>query len=179
MACFYSAAEHRSRGALWPKFCTGAHNGRVVIPFFGLYGSSKFAHEAITDSYRYELSQFGIDVVLIQPGAYPTGIFASAQQPADTDCVAAYGELSGVPTKISQSIADSFKGENCPNPHEVAEAIAKLVAQAGGARPARVVVGRSFGADHLNAQAEAVQAQVLETTGLSFLVQHPAASAKA
>ena len=155
----------------------GSVFGRVTMPFFGLYGSSKFALEAITESYRYELSQFGIDVVLIQPSAYPTGIFASAQQPADTACVASYGELNGVPGKIAQSVADSFKGENCPSPHEVAEAIASLVSQAEGTRPARVVVGQSFGADHLNAQADAVQAKVLETTGLSFLAQRPAAKA--
>lgn len=145
------------------------------MPFFGLYGSSKFALEALTDSYRYELSQFGIDVVLIQPSAYPTDIFAKALQPADTDRVASYGELGGVPAKIGQSIADSFKGENAPNPHDVAEAIMKLVSQANGTRPTRVVVGQPFGADHLNAQAEAVQAQVLETMGLSFLAQRPAA----
>lgn len=155
----------------------GSVFGRVTMPFFGLYGSSKFALEAITDSYRYELSQFGIDVVLIQPSAYPTGIFASAQQPEDTACVASYGELSGVPGKIAQSVADSFKGDNCPSPHEVAEAIASLVGQAEGTRPARVVVGQSFGADHLNGQADAVQAKVLETTGLSFLAQRPTAEA--
>ena len=35
---------------------------RVTFPFSGLYGASKFAVEALTDSYRYEISQLGIDV---------------------------------------------------------------------------------------------------------------------
>ena len=50
----------------------GSVLGRVTFPFFGLYGASKFAVEALTDSFRYELSQLGIDVVLVQPSAYPT-----------------------------------------------------------------------------------------------------------
>src|SRR6185369_7702056 len=50
----------------------GSILGRVTFPFFGIYGASKFAVEALTDGFRYELSQLGIDVVLVQPSAYPT-----------------------------------------------------------------------------------------------------------
>ena len=38
----------------------GSIVGRVTFPFFGLYGASKFAIEALTDSVRYEVSQLGI-----------------------------------------------------------------------------------------------------------------------
>jgi len=155
----------------------GSTLGRVTVPFFGLYGSSKFALEAITETYRYELSQFGIDVVLVQPGAYPTSIFASAQQPGDTERITAYGELGEIPAKISQTIADSFTGENAPNPHEVAEVLAKLVSQPIGSRPARVVVGQSFGADVVNVSADAVQSQLLQALGLAFLTQLPTVQA--
>ena len=34
----------------------GSILGRITFPFFGLYGASKHAVEALTDSYRYELS---------------------------------------------------------------------------------------------------------------------------
>jgi NAD(P)-dependent dehydrogenase (short-subunit alcohol dehydrogenase family) len=149
----------------------GSTLGRVTVPFFGLYGASKFALEALTDTYRYELSQLGIEVVLVQPGSYPTGIFASAQIPADTERIAAYGELGRIPDRLMQSIADSFKGENAPNPHEVAEAITKIVEQPSGSRPARVVVGQSLGADVMNAQAEAVQTELVQALGLSLLAQ--------
>ena len=47
----------------------GSILGRVTFPFFGIYGASKFAVEALTESYRYELSQLGVDVVLVQPSA--------------------------------------------------------------------------------------------------------------
>src|SRR5882724_11158079 len=49
----------------------GSILGRITLPFFGLYGASKYAVEAMNDSYRYELSQLGVDVVLVQPSAYP------------------------------------------------------------------------------------------------------------
>ncbi|MFP3675213.1 SDR family NAD(P)-dependent oxidoreductase, partial [Bacillus sp. SIMBA_031] len=45
----------------------GSILGRVTIPFMSLYGATKFAVEALTEGYRYELSQLGIDVVLVQP----------------------------------------------------------------------------------------------------------------
>src|SRR6516164_5441670 len=35
----------------------GSILGRVTFPFFGIYGASKFAVEALTDSLRYEVSQ--------------------------------------------------------------------------------------------------------------------------
>lgn len=63
----------------------GSILGRVTFPFFGLYGASKFAIEALSDSYRYELSQLGVDVVLVQPSNYPTNIFSSAQMPGDAE----------------------------------------------------------------------------------------------
>ena len=76
----------------------GSILGRVTFPFFGLYGASKFAVEALTDSYRYELSQLGVDVVLIQPSAYPTNMWASAQQPVDAARGVSYGEIGAQPS---------------------------------------------------------------------------------
>jgi NADP-dependent 3-hydroxy acid dehydrogenase YdfG len=55
----------------------GSILGRVTLPFFGIYGASKFAVEALTDSLRYEVSQLGIEVALVQPSAYPTSTASS------------------------------------------------------------------------------------------------------
>ena len=52
----------------------GSILGRVTFPFFAIYGASKFTIEALTDSLRYEVSQLGIDVALVQPSAYPTSM---------------------------------------------------------------------------------------------------------
>src|SRR5215475_10101018 len=50
---------------------------------FGLYGASKFALEALSDSYRYELSQLDIEVAVVHPSAYPTNFYSSTETPAD------------------------------------------------------------------------------------------------
>ena len=65
----------------------------------------------------------------------------------------------------------SLSSADAPNPHDVAEAIATLVAQPNGSRPARLVVGPSFGADALNAQAASVQSQILTNLGLAQLAE--------
>jgi len=46
--------------------------GRSWIPFGGWYNASKFALEGLSDSMRNELKDFGIDVILIEPGAVKT-----------------------------------------------------------------------------------------------------------
>jgi NAD(P)-dependent dehydrogenase (short-subunit alcohol dehydrogenase family) len=42
--------------------------GKVALPFGGWYHASKFALEALSDTLRNEVKQFGIDVVVIEPG---------------------------------------------------------------------------------------------------------------
>ena len=147
----------------------GSILGRVTFPFVGLYGASKYAVEALTDSYRYELSQLGIDVVLVQPSAYPTNLFAAGQKPGDAQTGAAYGEIGTIPGKMLETFMGIFAGTNAPNPHDVAEAVAKLVATPKGQRPDRVVVGQAFGSDAVNAAVAPIQRQVVEGLGLGAL----------
>ena len=146
----------------------GSVLGRVTFPFFGIYGASKFAVEALTDSFRYELSQLGVDVVLVQPSAYPTNMYASIQQPADAARAAAY-MIGEIPGKLFASFNGMFSAAGAPNPHDVAAAIAALVVLPKGGRPARTVVGQPFGSDVVNAATEALQQGVVEALGLGDL----------
>ncbi len=50
-------------------------SGRMAIPFMGPYAMSKFAIEAYSDALRRELSPFGMEVVVIQPGPIQTAIW--------------------------------------------------------------------------------------------------------
>jgi NAD(P)-dependent dehydrogenase (short-subunit alcohol dehydrogenase family) len=147
----------------------GSSLGRVTGPFYGLYGSSKFAIEALSDTFRYEISPFGVDLVLVQPSAYPTSMLDSAARPADKECIASYGEIANIPGKIIKARAASIQGENARSPHEVAVAIADLVRKPQGTRPPRVVVGKSIGVEDLNRASQAAQARFLGAFGLGFL----------
>lgn len=53
--------------------------GRVTMPFFAPYNSTKHALESISDSLRHELHPHGVDVVVIEPGAVKTR-FGSLEQ---------------------------------------------------------------------------------------------------
>ena len=147
----------------------GSVLGRVTIPFLGLYGASKFAVEALTDSYRYELSQLGVDVALVQPSGYPTQLFASATEPADAARVTQYGDLGQIPAGIFEQFNTLFSGPDAPDPHDIAQTIAGLIDIAKGNRPARTVVGTSFGADAVNDATEPVQDSAIEALGLGRL----------
>src|SRR5262249_38686668 len=98
-------------------------------------------------------------------------MYASAQQPADTDRTAAYGPVGEIPGAIFKHFMTTFQAADAPNPHDVAEEIARLVALPKGNRPTRTVVGVSFGSDTVNAQTAPVQAHVVEALGLGHLAK--------
>jgi NAD(P)-dependent dehydrogenase (short-subunit alcohol dehydrogenase family) len=47
--------------------------GLYTLPLFGVYNSTKFAVESLSDALRIELAPFGIQVSLIEPGVIDTG----------------------------------------------------------------------------------------------------------
>ncbi|HTO41112.1 MAG TPA: SDR family oxidoreductase [Rhizomicrobium sp.] len=54
--------------------------GKNAFPFMGPYSASKFALEGLSESLRRELMLFGIDVILIRPGAVATPIWDKADE---------------------------------------------------------------------------------------------------
>src|SRR3989475_6601405 len=111
--------------------------GRLAMPYLGLYGATKFALEGLTESYRYELAPFGIDAAIIEPGTFPTTISANRQ-------VAAGAERFVLYQAAMNAFTAPFYAENRsatpPDPQEVADAIAQVIAQPAGKRPLRTVV---------------------------------------
>jgi len=47
--------------------------GRLALPLTGVYASTKWAIEALSESLRIELGHFGVRVVVIEPGQVGTG----------------------------------------------------------------------------------------------------------
>ena len=111
--------------------------GRVVVPFAGVYTATKFAMEALTESYRDELAPFGIDAAIVEPGTYPTSITVNQVNAADTDRAALYQDAL-------EAFTDQFFAENRsstpPDPQEVADAVAGLIGKPAGQRPLHTVV---------------------------------------
>jgi NAD(P)-dependent dehydrogenase (short-subunit alcohol dehydrogenase family) len=144
--------------------------GRIAFPFLGLYGSTKFALEGLTESYRYELAPFGIDAVIVEPGTYPTTISKNRVTSEDSERLAPYAQAMG-------AFMTQFFTENSsatpPDPQEVADVVAHLVAQPAGTRPLRTVVAaasqRSYPQD-INVTAGRATRGYLESLGVLPLV---------
>jgi hypothetical protein len=99
-------------------------------------------------------------------------MYATIQQPADAARVADYGDIAQIPGKMFEAFGGMFASANAPDPHAVAAAIARLI-DTPQPRPARVVVGQSFGADAVNEAVAPIQQQVIETLGLGALASKP------
>lgn len=55
--------------------------GRVLFPACAFYCASKFALEAYAEVLHYELTPFGIDSVIVQPGPFPTRLLENSPGP--------------------------------------------------------------------------------------------------
>lgn len=58
----------------------GSVSGVLVTPFAGAYCATKAAVHALSDALRMELAPFGIDVMVVQPGAIRSQFGATASQ---------------------------------------------------------------------------------------------------
>jgi short-subunit dehydrogenase len=96
--------------------------GRITLPFFGVYNSTKYAVESLSDALRYELHAFGIDVALIEPGVIRTNFESTAVGNLDQFAGSPYaGPISRV-NELSKRM-DRFASE----PVVIAKAIARAV----------------------------------------------------
>ncbi len=145
--------------------------GRILMPLTGLYAASKFAVEALAETYRYDLKGCGVEVTIVQPGAYPTELGSGDPYGADQARAKGYGPMAGALDGFV-AWAQSMKTDpNAPNPQQVADALVALVESPAGQRPARVVVDATNGpaVPRLNEAHAEVQRQLLQTMGMGAL----------
>jgi len=71
-------ADHARQGPPGRIVMISSIAGRNGWPFLGAYASSKFALEGMAESLRRELMLFGIDVIVVGPGAIATPIWDKA-----------------------------------------------------------------------------------------------------
>ncbi|OBA59537.1 dehydrogenase [Mycobacterium sp. 1100029.7] len=116
--------------------------GKVVLPTYGAYAGSKFALEAVSDALRREVSDLGIKVVVVEPGAVKTemaerGIATAEELLARMTApqLARYGDLAAAVTAQARSF-----GEVGVSAEHAAHVIAKA---ATASRPrTRYTIGR-------------------------------------
>ena len=59
--------------------------GFITLPLNGVYSSTKFALESLTEALRFELSHFGIKVSLVEPGSFNTSFWVNKRYPKSLD----------------------------------------------------------------------------------------------
>lgn len=144
--------------------------GRMSPPFFGTYTATKHALEGYSQALRYEVSPFGVDIVLVEPGPFGTGLLASGQAPAHSEVLETYGELAGVPTAMGENFAQMLQSEDAPDPQWVVDAYLKLAEQPFGSRPTRTVVGITWGTDEINNLTQPIQDRILKEMQLESVL---------
>lgn len=116
--------------------------GRLLPGVGGLYPTTKWALEGFAESLSYEVKAFGVDAVVVEPGAFPSPALSKALLPDDLEMVAAYA--SAAARVDAPSAQATPAGYRLPDPQEVADAIKGLVDLPAGQRPLRTVVGAIF-----------------------------------
>jgi NAD(P)-dependent dehydrogenase (short-subunit alcohol dehydrogenase family) len=141
--------------------------GRLVFPFGGVYASSKWALEALAEASSFELASFGIDVAIVQPGAYGTEIFGKVTAPNDQPRAAAYDGLSKYRDILNAGLAKAAQGRD---PSEVAHAIVALANAPAGSRPLRTTVPAGGAAEKINAAVAPIERAELEARGVGEML---------
>ena len=98
--------------------------GRVGLPLSSAYVATKFALEGLSESMRYELNEFSINIILIEPGVIRTN-FMENLKTAETDSKSEspYADLVDNVTKEFGKLMNSRSS----SPKIVAEAVLRAI----------------------------------------------------
>jgi NAD(P)-dependent dehydrogenase (short-subunit alcohol dehydrogenase family) len=128
-----------SRGCL---INIGSIGGRISMPFLGPYSASKFAMRAWSDALRLEMKPNGVRVVLVEPGAIATPMWAKGHSNADEIEERLGEEERGRYRQQIVAVRNlaTFAERNAVSPEQVARVIANAISNP---RPTgRYLVGR-------------------------------------
>jgi NAD(P)-dependent dehydrogenase (short-subunit alcohol dehydrogenase family) len=123
--------------------------GRITLPFYGLYQASKWALEAMVSNYRVELSAFGIENCIVEPGGFPTAFAENLMKPSDNSQANSYGGFIHAPEKMGENFENVLKNNPQQNPQRVADAFAELIEKPYGEKPFRTTVDFLGMGDHV------------------------------
>ena len=96
--------------------------GRIGFPVSPAYISSKFALEGLSESLRFELMPFGINVIIIEPGVIKTNFFNSMKMSKNSQKESAYNDITD---RVISGV--KMMAEMGTHPKEVADTIIKAI----------------------------------------------------
>lgn len=136
---FLPAMRRQGQGLL---VYVGSSSTHMVDPFIGPYAASKAAGDVLAETMHYENTPYGIDSVIVMPGAYTSGTehFQHARHAADVAVTAQYERINHLPAELPERLNAMHAPGVRTDPLEVAEAIRDVIALAPGQRSLRVVV---------------------------------------
>jgi NAD(P)-dependent dehydrogenase (short-subunit alcohol dehydrogenase family) len=147
--------------------------GRIALPFYGPYQSSKWALESMAENYRVELSSFGIENCIIEPGGYPTTFMENLIKPSDNSQITSYGDFMHFPETMFSSFESGLKNNPQQDPQRVADAIAELIEKPYGEKPFRTAVdfmGMGDPIQKYNEHLEQIMSGLYSNFGMSGLL---------
>jgi NAD(P)-dependent dehydrogenase (short-subunit alcohol dehydrogenase family) len=96
-------------------------SGRVAFPMLSVYAASKHAVEGFSESLRWEVEPFGIDVLVVEPGSLKTALFFGDRRGANAAASGPYRALADAIERVAMEDLQT------PAPDAVGKAIAALV----------------------------------------------------
>jgi NAD(P)-dependent dehydrogenase (short-subunit alcohol dehydrogenase family) len=101
---------------------TSSLAGRVSVPFFGTYCATKHALEAYSQSLRYEVAPFGIDVALVEPGPFPSNLLAAGKAARPRGCAGVLWRPRPGAFAMIAGFAQMLASDEAPDPQLVVDA---------------------------------------------------------
>ena len=93
----------------WGKIVNlSSMGGRMTLPGGGIYHATKYAVEALSDALRFEVRGFGVDVIVIEPGAIKTEFGNTAI--ARVDALGGSPDYAAFRDVLKQQIRDAYEG---------------------------------------------------------------------
>ncbi len=92
--------------------------GRVGLPFYSVYSSTKWAVEGFTEAVQYEMEPFNIRMKIVEPGPIRTDFYERSRDAAGGEAAAAYQHY----TDLAKTKYDEAKAA-APDGRAVAEVI--------------------------------------------------------
>ncbi len=91
--------------------CISSIGGLIGLPYQGLYSASKFAIEGYCEALRLELREFGVKVVVIEPGDFSTGFTATRSSVSSPEAFEAYKSYAASMASIEHDETSGLKPE--------------------------------------------------------------------